>query len=354
MTDAIDTHLARPTHDAYLGRRTRWGTDGELRRSTRQCQGECPDGAGRPADAIATAAPKVREEREPLVIVTDSVVAPPRTQGRRVQGRPGAVRPHQETETDGARGRPHERLRSERCETSPMPDAGPPILRRDYCRLIAAIHEEALVPAAPVPSMSTLFALLAALSNALNVITQHIASTSDSEGAKGWRLVRYLLRNPLWLFGWVALIAAFVFQALALHNGLLSAVQTLLMTELVFALVLRRVWLGQNIRSAAWLSAALTCVSISVFIVVAEPRGGSSAPSSHAWTSSILLCGGAAAILVVFALRGSPTRRAALFATAAGIVWGLEATFIKTTTDVLTHYGIRRHCSCGGRSMQSP
>ncbi len=188
--------------------------------------------------------------------------------------------------------------------------------------------------------MSTLFALLAALSNALNVITQHVASTSNPKGAKGWRLVLYLLKNPLWLFGWVALIAAFVFQALALHNGLLSAVQTLLMTELVFALVLRRVWLGQSITSAAWLSAALTCISISVFIVVAEPRGGSSVPSSHAWTSSILSCGGAAAVLVLFALRGSPTRRAALFATAAGIVWGLEATFIKTTTDVLTHDGI--------------
>jgi hypothetical protein len=188
--------------------------------------------------------------------------------------------------------------------------------------------------------MSVLFALLAALSNALNVVTQHIASTSDTKGAKGWQLVRSLLSNPLWLFGWVALIGAFVFQALALHNGLLSAVQTLLMTELVFALVLRRVWLGQDITAAAWLSAALTCVSISIFIVVAEPRGGSSAPSSQDWTSSILVCGGAAAVLVLFALRGSPTRRAALFATAAGIIWGLEATFIKTTTDVLTQYGV--------------
>jgi drug/metabolite transporter (DMT)-like permease len=210
----------------------------------------------------------------------------------------------------------------------------------DCRRHIGTNHEGALAAAASGTAVSVFFALLAALSNALNVITQHIASTSDTEGAKGWRLVGYLLRNPLWLFGWVALICAFVFQALALHNGPLSSVQTLLMTELVFALVLRRVWLGQTIRSAAWLSAALTCVSISVFIVVAEPRGGSSSPSSHAWASSIILCGGASALLVLFALRGSPARRAALFATAAGIVWGLEATFIKTTTDVLTQYGL--------------
>ena len=195
-------------------------------------------------------------------------------------------------------------------------------------------------PPAPVACMSIVFALLAALSNALNVITQHVASTSDPDGAKGWRFVRYLLRNPLWLFGWLALI-----ERVHLPGARAAQWPPLLRPNLAhdrarFALVLRRVWLGQSISSAAWLSAALTCISISVFIVVAEPRGGSSAPTSHAWASSIFFCGGAAAVLVLFALRGSPTRRAALFATAAGVVWGLEATFIKTTTDVIARYGI--------------
>ena len=41
---------------------------------------------------------------------------------------------------------------------------------------------------------------------------------------------------------------AFVFQALALHNGQMSVVQPLLVTELVFALVLRRLWIHQQIR----------------------------------------------------------------------------------------------------------
>jgi hypothetical protein len=59
-------------------------------------------------------------------------------------------------------------------------------------------------------------------------------------GASGWRLVVYLFRNPLWLFGWVALAGAFVFQALALHDGHISVVQPLLATEPVFTLVLRR------------------------------------------------------------------------------------------------------------------
>ena len=70
----------------------------------------------------------------------------------------------------------------------------------------------------PVASVVVVFALLAALSNAVNEATQHIASTAAPSRSSGWRLVVYLFRNPLWLFGWVALIAAFVFQALALQT----------------------------------------------------------------------------------------------------------------------------------------
>ena len=83
-------------------------------------------------------------------------------------------------------------------------------------------------PSATPRGMTVAFALLAALGNAVNVITQHIASTSDPQRSTGWRLVVYLFKNPLWLLGWVALLGAFVFQALALHAGQLSVVQTLL------------------------------------------------------------------------------------------------------------------------------
>ncbi len=107
--------------------------------------------------------------------------------------------------------------------------------------------------------MAVVFALLAALSNAASVSTQHIASTAGPRRSSGWRVVLYLFRNPLWLFGWVALAAAFLFQALALHDGLVSVVQPLLVTELVFALVLRQFWIHQSIRPITWVAAALTC-----------------------------------------------------------------------------------------------
>jgi hypothetical protein len=188
--------------------------------------------------------------------------------------------------------------------------------------------------------MSLLFALLAALSNAANVITQHVASTSDPDESKGWRLVWYLVSNPLWLFGGAALIGAFVFQAIALHNGSLSTVQTLLMTDLVFSLVLRRLWIRQSVSLQAWAAAVVTCAAVSVFIVTAEPRGGHAQANSSAWTATIIACAVTAGVLALLGTRGSPSRRAALLAISSSVVWAIEATFIKSMTDTLTEDGI--------------
>lgn len=187
--------------------------------------------------------------------------------------------------------------------------------------------------------MTIVYALLAALGNALNVVTQHVASIASPKKATGWRLVGYLFRSPLWLFGWIALAAAFLFQALALHAGQMSVVQPLLVTELVFALVLRRTWIRQPIRPATWWAAAVTCASLGVFLATAEPRGGNPVPASHAWITAGVATVGAAVALMLLGLRGPPARRAALLAIASGIMWALVATFIKTTTETLSQFG---------------
>ena len=187
--------------------------------------------------------------------------------------------------------------------------------------------------------VTILFALGAAFSNALNMITQHIASTSDPGHSKGWQFVRYLASNPLWLFGWVALAGSFIFQALALHNGQMSVVQPLLVTELVFALVLRRLWIRQQIRDITWWAAAVTCASLALFVAVAEPTGGHAQPTSSAWVGATIATGGAAAILTLVGMRGSPVRRAAALGAATAILWALVATFIKAMTDTLTQFG---------------
>jgi hypothetical protein len=184
------------------------------------------------------------------------------------------------------------------------------------------------------------FALLAALCNAVSVLTRHVASTADPDRPTGLRLVGYLLRNPQWLLGSAAQVGAFAFQAVALHLGQVSVVQPLLVAELVLALVLRRVWIRQAVAGTAWTGAAAACAGLAVFIVAAEPRGGHPGPTAGHWTVAIVACAVVVAVLSVLARGGSPARRAALRGAAAGIMWALEAAFIKSATDDAAQGGL--------------
>jgi drug/metabolite transporter (DMT)-like permease len=188
--------------------------------------------------------------------------------------------------------------------------------------------------------LAVAFALAAAISSAVNLITQHAASISAPKREKGWRLALYLLRQPLWLLGWAAAAGVFVFQALALHNGPLSVVQPVLVTELVFVLALRRVWFRQRVAAAAWASVVVVCLALGVFLIAAEPTGGQPVPQTKEWLSAGLVFGGVIVVLTALGRTGSPMRRAAVFATAAALSWAMEATFLKAATDTLAAFGI--------------
>ena len=188
-------------------------------------------------------------------------------------------------------------------------------------------------------TVTIVFALAAALANGVHLMTQHSVSIGVTNKHRGWSLVKFLFRQPLWLLGWVAAAAGFAFQAVALHSGQLSIVQPLLVTELVFVLLLRRFWVHQHIAKAAWTAALITCAALAVFLSVAQPHGGHLRPDAADWLTALAVFGGAVAVLAVMARWGSPVRRAALYATAASITWAMMAAFIKSTTDVLATSG---------------
>ena len=197
-----------------------------------------------------------------------------------------------------------------------------------------------MIPVCEARRVTVIFALLTAFCNALNVTAQHLGSISSPKKSKGWRFIVYLLKNPLWLFGWAALAGGFVFQSLALHAGQISVVQPLLLTELIFALGLRLVWLRQSIRGVTWAAAAVTCLSLGVFLATAEPQGGSPDPAGHVWPAAAGTTVGAAAVLALLGMRGSPGRRTALLASASAIMWALVATLVKTMTDTWSQFGV--------------
>jgi drug/metabolite transporter (DMT)-like permease len=187
--------------------------------------------------------------------------------------------------------------------------------------------------------LAVVLALAAAVSNAVNLMTQHLASVAAPGGVAGLRLARYLIRQPLWLLGAAAGLGSYLLQAGALHNGPLSLVQPLLVTELIFVMVLRRVWIHQQVRPAAWAAVLTVAVSLAVFLAAAEPAGGQPSPRAAEWLSAGVVFGGIIAGLALLGMHGSPVRRAGLLAAAAGMTWAMEAVFLKTATETLTVSG---------------
>ncbi|OYV61098.1 MAG: hypothetical protein B7Z69_02025 [Actinobacteria bacterium 21-73-9] len=182
------------------------------------------------------------------------------------------------------------------------------------------------------------FALLTALANAAAVMMQHVATTAGNH--RGWSWVRHVVRHPLWLLGWLGMLGSLVFQAVALHAGPLSLVQPLLVSELVLALVLRRLWRRQRLSARAWTSAAVTTLALATVLMVTDPHGVAHAPTRAAWVTTTVASALAVVVLVLVARGAGPVRRAASFATATAVLWALEATFIKSATDVLVAGGV--------------
>ncbi len=188
--------------------------------------------------------------------------------------------------------------------------------------------------------MSILFALLGAFSQALTSVLQRLANVaSPKEKRSAWRTALYLVRQPMWLLGMVTMGGTFVFTALALYFGTLASVQPILVTELIFTLALRVVWLRDRIARRTWGAAALLCAGLFGFLVVANPQEGHGHPSPARWVVAVGSRGLVVVILVIVSRWGSPARRAAVLGAAAALVWAIDAAFVKSATEVLAHQG---------------
>ncbi len=155
-----------------------------------------------------------------------------------------------------------------------------------------------------------------------------------------WRLIRRLVRSPLWLLGWCTNLIGFGTQAVALHFGSVALVQPLLVAQILFALPLasawQRVWPGRR----DWLAAALITGGLVIFLAVRDV-----APLADRPDRAKLALGCLAATALVLALvlvaAGVPRPvRATLVAVAAGVCFAVSAAMIKLTSDDLLYRGV--------------
>jgi drug/metabolite transporter (DMT)-like permease len=189
--------------------------------------------------------------------------------------------------------------------------------------------------------LAVLLALGAALAYAAaSVLQQREAQADDgSRGGGGLRLVLRLARKPIWLAGLGADAIGYGFQAVALGVGELLVVQPVLTSGILFALPVGAWWSGRKLTRADFVWACVLAIGLTVFLLLAGTGGG----KSHASTTAWLVCGAIAVpvlgICIAVAVRSVGTRRAVLFAFAAGAIFGLTAALTKSSVVLIGDHG---------------
>ncbi|MGH3752635.1 MAG: DMT family transporter [Pseudonocardiaceae bacterium] len=152
-------------------------------------------------------------------------------------------------------------------------------------------------------------------------------------------LLADVARQPLWLLGFVAEVAAVTLHMMAVNFGPLSVVQPLLTLGLVVALPLQAV-LGRPVSRRALLAATLTVVGLAVFLVV-QPTVDSRYPQSFTqWLPGLLLAATVAAAALGVALVRRGRARPLGLGAAAGAVFALSAALVKAWGAVLDRGGL--------------
>jgi drug/metabolite transporter (DMT)-like permease len=175
-----------------------------------------------------------------------------------------------------------------------------------------------------------------------------LAATLQQKGALGLGEVSLgspssllrLAKQSWWLLGTVALLAGYVFQAIALANGRLAVIQPLLVTTIVFALPLGYLLTNQVVHRREVLGAAVVVVGLAMFTVIGEAAEGNDNAPAREWAVAVLVFSAVAGVLLLLGGRGSATRKAALYGACAGVLFGLSASLCKPTMEILGDDGI--------------
>ena len=172
-----------------------------------------------------------------------------------------------------------------------------------------------------------LFALAATLQQkgALNLPTISLAQPGS--------LLR-LVGQKTWLIGTLVLLVGYLFQAGALDRGRLSVIQPLLVSTVVFALPLGYLLTRQHVGGREVWGAAAIVVGLGLFVSFGDPAGGNASASNAQWAITICLL--ALFCVLMLALGGGGvSRKAAVYGTVAGVLYGLSSSLAIPTLEYL-------------------
>ncbi|MFF3876929.1 DMT family transporter [Streptomyces sp. NPDC001978] len=199
-----------------------------------------------------------------------------------------------------------------------------------------------------MPYASVLLALLAAVLFAVSVnLQQHVARGSALESGstpprapakeRPWLpvlgLLRRLVRDPAWLAGWGLNVLGFAAHVVALHLGAITAVQAILVVQLMFAVMLNAARRGIRPMPRDWLATGSVCVGV-ILLVLQRAPVRQVVPDRSAVLAFLAVMAGLLALLLALARRPgrAAQTRAALVATGAGLCFCVTAVLVVVVT----------------------
>jgi drug/metabolite transporter (DMT)-like permease len=190
--------------------------------------------------------------------------------------------------------------------------------------------------------LTYLFSVLAACVNAISSVLQRKANREmPPELSLRPKLIRELLRRPVWLVGVAAIIVGFLLQAAALDQGELSVVEPILVCELPLTLFLAGWVLDAPLRAReAGAALGMAAGLAGLLFFLAPTAGHAQQVPWYEWLLASAATMAATAAAFEWARRGriardqgkGSARRAAGFGMASGCQFGLTAAFIKAVT----------------------
>lgn len=159
---------------------------------------------------------------------------------------------------------------------------------------------------------------------------------AEGRAVTGLKSLVRLVVVPVWLLGTLVLLLGYATQGGALDRGRLVVIQPLLVMTIVFALPLGRWLTGQHVVRRQVYGAIAVVIGLSLFVMVGDPNDGVDTPSSNwEYLAASVAVSALAAVAVWRGSHASPTVKAAAFGIAAGLWFGLSATFTKPTMEQL-------------------
>lgn len=187
--------------------------------------------------------------------------------------------------------------------------------------------------------LGVVLAVLAAAVNAAGSVMQRAGARKQPEGSRLSRsMLWHLVEQPVWLAGVLLMLVGLGLQAMALANAPIVLVQSLLVSELGFVLVLSSIVFHTRLPSEEWAALAGLGAGVALLLTSLSPQGGDVLNvSALTWLMGSAVTIAAVAALVAVGVRHRHVPRAAYLGAAAGMWFGFTAVLVDGIAAAFVH-----------------